>query len=256
MRKKLKPDQEPEAIQEYLLDQITTAYGECGSLNKTAQELGLSLMKVRKALITAKVYSSDTSEEVRRLIDAGKSVEDISAILNITPAAVYGYLPYKRTAYGLKDENGNDVTTVNADKTKRYKVRKKVVDELKAAIESDLDWTGCQGYLWKAIMLYAGQNFRTAGRGRDHKGAVGFSYELKISSRTGETTDELVISTRDAGKTITRSSVELALEKYLEVQAETGYVKGPKSAGQIFGASYLYSIFLKWGVIRCCQEKG
>ena len=29
--------------------------------------------------------------------------------------------------------------------------------------------------------------------------------------------------------------MELALERYLEVQAENGYVKGPKAAGQIFG---------------------
>ena len=77
------------------------------------------------------------------------------------------------------------------------------------------------------------------------------TYQLKVSSRTGEATDELIISTREAGKTVTRSSVELALERFLEVQKECGYVKGPKAAGQIFGGSYLYSVFLAWGVIKC-----
>ena len=77
-----------------------------------------------------------------------------------------------------------------------------------------------------------------------------FTYELKVSSRTGLETSELIISTREKGKTITRSSVELALERYLELMAECGYVKGPKSAGQVFGASYLYAVFLAWKIIR------
>ena len=77
-----------------------------------------------------------------------------------------------------------------------------------------------------------------------------FTYEVKISSRTGLATDELIISTRTDGKTITRSSVELALERYLAIQEEHGFVKDPKAAGQIFGASYLYAMFLKWGIIR------
>ena len=31
--------------------------------------------------------------------------------------------------------------------------------------------------------------------------------------------------------------------------SERGYVKGPKKLGQIFGGSYLYAMFIKWGVI-------
>ncbi|MBO5550682.1 MAG: hypothetical protein J5966_01880, partial [Lachnospiraceae bacterium] len=61
---------------------------------------------------------------------------------------------------------------------------------------------------------------------------------------------ELLISTKEAGKTVTRSSVELAFRRYINVQQDKGYVKGPKAAGQIFGGSYLYAMFLEWGVIR------
>ena len=82
-----------------------------------------------------------------------------------------------------------------------------------------------------------------------HSGSTAFTYVLKVSSRTGEETGELIISTRKQTKTITRSSVELAFERCIKVQNECGYVKGPKSAGQIFGGSYLYAMFIAWGVI-------
>ena len=78
---------------------------------------------------------------------------------------------------------------------------------------------------------------------------------MRVSNRTGLETDELIISTREKGKSITRSSVELALSRYLAVQEEKGYVKGPKSAGQIFGGSYLYSVFLAWQIIRDKPEE-
>lgn len=44
----------------------------------------------------------------------------------------------------------------------------------------------------------------------------------------------------------------MAFWKALQVQQEMGYVKGPKALGG-FGASYLYPIFLRLGLI---QEAG
>ena len=108
--------------------------------------------------------------------------------------------------------------------------------------------------LWQTVTAFAGHTFKTSGRGAKHSGAVEFTYSLKVSNRTGLPTDELIISTRENVKTITRSTVELVLKKYLEVQERDGYVKGPKSAGQIFGASYLYSMFLEWGLIKKMED--
>ena len=54
---------------------------------------------------------------------------------------------------------------------------------------------------------------------------------------------ELFISRKD--KSITFSSVKKALE---EVEKLNGIVSGPKKLG-VFGASYLYSIFIEIGVI-------
>ena len=88
------------------------------------------------------------------------------------------------------------------------------------------------------------------GRGRMHAGAVSFTYRLKTSSRTGEETGELIISSKASdGKTVTRSSVELAMKNALEVMEKEGMVRGPKKLGQVFGGSYLYAMFLSWGVI-------
>lgn len=65
-----------------------------------------------------------------------------------------------------------------------------------------------------------------------------------------------IISTRPEGKTITRSSVELAFKNALSVQRRDGCVKGPKACGQIFGISYLYAIFLRWGIITDVPVSG
>ena len=125
------------------------------------------------------------------------------------------------------------------------KARTDAINTLKNAIKAG-EW---KEPLWNCIKLHQGVEYRTAGRGKMHTGSTAFRYVLKVSSRTGKETSELIISTREAGKTITRSSVELALSRYLAVQDECGYVKGPKSAGQVFGSSYLYSVFVSWGVI-------
>lgn len=240
MRMKIKPNLDLELIQKQLLDDIVQEYDHTGSINKAAKNLGLSNMKVRKALITAGVYSNVTSEEVERNLAEGKSIEEISARLGISVSAVYGYIPYKVTAYNLEDRS------VSADRIARYRERQKALKELKSILSERCDWKEA---LWSCIVLYQGQKFKTSGRGSEHKGAVGFTYSLKTSGITGEKTEELVFSTREKGKTVTRSSVERAFETAIEIQQAEGYVSGPKKIGG-FGASYLYAIFLKWGVIK------
>lgn len=97
------------------------------------------------------------------------------------------------------------------------------------------------------MRLWQGEEFRTAGRGKLHSGSTVFTYELKKSSRNGLETGELIISGRN-GKTVTRSSVELAMVNAIEEMRKMGYVSGSKKLGG-FGSSYLYAMFLEWGVI-------
>lgn len=239
MRKKIKPYLNLDSIQKKLLYEIVAEYEHTSSINKTARNLGISNMKVRKALITAGVYSNETSEEVERYLKSGKTIDKIAVLLGITVSAVYGYVPYNVTAYNLPDRS------VNADREARYRERRNALKSLKEAIVMERDYTEL---LWNCILLYQGQKFRTSGRGEKHIGAVGFTYEVKTSAKTGKLTDEILFSTREQGKTVTRSSVELAMKNALEIQKKDGCVSGPKKIGG-FGSSYLYAVFLKWGII-------
>jgi hypothetical protein len=86
-----------------------------------------------------------------------------------------------------------------------------------------------------------------------------FSYTIK-HNKHGEYSGELVVSRKESSKTLTKSSVMLAFYKVLEeieVRDTTEYpviipteYKGPKAIGQIFGISYVYSLFWKLGLIK------
>ena len=83
--------------------------------------------------------------------------------------------------------------------------------------------------VWEMIRKKEGKCLKTYS-------GLDFSYTVKGH--------ELFISRKD--KSITFSSVKKALE---EVEKLNGIVSGPKKLG-VFGASYLYSIFIEIGVIE------
>ena len=56
----------------------------------------------------------------------------------------------------------------------------------------------------------------------------------------------MFISTK--AKKVTRATVMIAFQKAIEIQNAKGHVSGPKRIGT-FGASYLYPVFLKLGII-------
>ncbi len=95
--------------------------------------------------------------------------------------------------------------------------------------------------IWNTLLEHEGQIFHTA-RGLE------YSYHAK-SNRFGEQLGELVIDRKE--KTITRSTVLMAYQKAMEIQQSEGKVTGPKKLG-VFGASYLYPIFLELGI--CTKE--
>ena len=93
--------------------------------------------------------------------------------------------------------------------------------------------------IWSMLLAHAGETFTTA-RG------LPFTYHQKVS-RTGEPLGELVIDRKE--KTITRNTVLLAYDKALYLMESEGSVSGPKKLG-VFGASYLYPVFLELGICR------
>lgn len=93
--------------------------------------------------------------------------------------------------------------------------------------------------LWAAVMAFAGVPLKTM-KGLD------FTYSLKMG-RNGTYTDEIFVDRKEKSKSITKSSILLAYHRALELN---GMVKGPKKLGQIFGISYIYSILMRFGVIK------
>ncbi len=59
--------------------------------------------------------------------------------------------------------------------------------------------------------------------------------------------NELLISRRS--KSITRATVNMAYQKAYRLMDADGCVGGPKKLG-VFGASYIYPLFLELGIIR------
>ncbi len=241
MRKKLKPDLDLSAIQQQVLDEVVNAYRRTGSVGKAAKDMDISFMKARKALITAGAYTCETYEEVERLRQEGKSIEEIAVLLMMSPASVSSYLPYRKIIYGLEERS------VDADLMRRYRDRKRCREELKARIERGDDW---RDVLWECIRLYQNYRFRAVGDGSAYGGAIFFRYCLPMSSKMGQESDEIRISTRKQDRTIRRGTVEQALERALAIQAKEGCISNPKKMGKIACGSYLYVIFLRWGVIR------
>jgi hypothetical protein len=110
--------------------------------------------------------------------------------------------------------------------------------------------------LWQTVIAFQNTEFQTAS-------GLPFSYQVKCK-KNGEYSGELVVSRKEDSKTLTRSSVMLAFHKVLEsirikqvadadgndtAELILQEYKGPKAIGQIFGISYVYSLFWNWGLI-------
>ncbi len=211
------------------------------ALSELANKFDTSTVRIRKILITRGLFSTAIIREVARLRNADKSIEDICKLTGLKPAAVKASLPYEKGLYNI------DPKTSLGVRVERNRKRKAVVGKLRDLIGScsDNDYFPCFDALWNCVVLYQGYPFMTSGRGG--KGAVKFRYSLKVSSRTGETTEEIIIDRKEHSKTITRSTIELAFINAMKEQKIAGCVKGPKKLG-CFGASYLYGMFLKWEI--------
>ena len=225
------------------------------SLRFVADEMGTTILRARKLLITADYFTTSTSRQIQRLIDNGCSVEDVMEQTGLGRASVYSYTLYKNLAFNLEE------TTVNADRHRLFRKRVKAVAELQKHIglpdESE--------YLWKAIIAFEEYPFKTLGRGKNHAGATKFKYTV---SRTGGDGgrhyqgvsvdgygNEMWIMTDgvEKEKSISRSTVELAFKNALEEQQKAGCVSGPRKLGVPGSRSYLYAMFLRFSVIT--QEK-
>ena len=77
-----------------------------------------------------------------------------------------------------------------------------------------------------------------------------FRSELR-KGRSGEFTRELWIDRREHSKSLAWSSVLLAFEKVKDGKIK---VERPKDLGDIRGVTYIYSLFLRFGLIEAAKN--
>ena len=262
-RPKKKTDN-PELSMEQLLSRAVTLFQEpyddregrdtavsLPSLRSVADELGTTLLRARKLLITADYYSTRASRLVQALAAEGRSADEIMEATGLSLASINSYLPYKNLAFNL------DQSTVNADRHKLFRRRAAAAAALETAMKNG---TEEELALWKAIVAFENYPFITSGR--KNTAGVKFTYTVSRSGGAGGRHyegrgvegygNESRVAT-DGGekkKSISRSTVDLAYRKARDL----GTVPGPKALGIPGAGSYLYPIFLRLGV--CRKEDG
>lgn len=171
------------------------------------------------------------------------AVACIATGLKISKASVSVNLQYGTVVYKLEERSSN------ARRCERYRAKQKASrkgGETQASSNfADLlrrsDDKAAESLLWDRIASLQGSPFKTSGR--NGFGGVEFTYSVK-KDKSGSWCGELFVSTKE--KSITRSTVMNAYQRVVELE---GVVPGPKALGT-FGASYLYSIFQRLGVIK------
>ena len=106
---------ENESVSQYQM--IIDAYKENSSIKEIAENLGVSVTKVRRVLITEGLWSSRSSRKVGELHQQGLSTGEIAEQLGISNKAVESYLPYSKGVYG--DNNRSD----SAARSEAYRER-------------------------------------------------------------------------------------------------------------------------------------
>ena len=98
-RLKKKPEYNPELQFNNFLQELRDAYEEADSLRSLADELNISLLKLRKLLITADVFTSDICAEINDMHQSGRKIPEIMKLTGLSRASVHSYLPYTCLLY-------------------------------------------------------------------------------------------------------------------------------------------------------------
>ena len=202
------------------------------SLQAIADALSLNPIKVRKLLITAGVYESDTAKLVRQTFNTFRETQDYSTAVTSTMSAlelsrpsVTSYLPYEKGVYFPEDADATNIST-GAERQRHYRA----VVALKK--------NPCEENLWKCVVAFRDYKFKTLS-------GLPFTYRLK-KGRGDEFIKELWIDRREDSKSLAWSSVILA---YHNIGKIGEVVDRPKALGDIRGVSYIYGIFYRFGLI-------
>lgn len=100
-----------------LYHKIIEYFGKTKSVKKTAAELGTSIVKVRRVLITEGLWSSATSRKILELHKQGLTTKEIAERLHYTEKNIQAFLPYSRGTYG------QDNQSMHSLRSKEYRER-------------------------------------------------------------------------------------------------------------------------------------
>ncbi len=238
-RPKTKPNYDASEMANQIVEAVTDAYlnptedaaDENGHmyLNLLAEEFSMTPIKIRKLLITSGAYETLMSRQVNELYNSGKSVKEIQTIMELSSASVNGYLPYNKAVYKLEE------ATLTAERVRKYRKRKEAVYQL-ATVLNDGNPEQMKEALWNAMIIFEGYPFKTA---------KGLRYYYTVKG------NEIFYTRKE--KSVTKASVFMALEIAIELQKNGISITGSKML-RCFGASYLYPVFQRLGVISAGES--
>lgn len=108
------------------MHEVVDFYNRCGSMNKTAAAFQISWQKVRKILISAGVYNSEKSDQIREMVTNGMEPSEIASKLKIRINTVNSYLPYSKAEYN------KEFPSPNALKIRKFREKHEKIEEYKA----------------------------------------------------------------------------------------------------------------------------
>lgn len=238
-RPKKKPDYNPDKVMQDFMFAVADAFGSyddrmddtAPGLNAVAAEFGITPLKARKLLITAGVYSTALSRRIAELHSNGAKIEQMMEITELSRASVHSYLPYTKIPYNLAG------LSANAERIRLYRERKRRCEEFcsragQMTAVNRMTAKEQEAELWELLKFLQGCVFLTA------KG-LKFTYKIRGG--------EMFVNRKS--KSITQATVFMAYNRAVELTKETGSVNDPEQLGT-FGASYLYPVFVRIGVIR------
>ncbi len=102
-----------------LYQKIIDDYKVTGSVKRTAENLGTTLVRTQRVLITEGLWSSDTSDAIWKLYQKGLTVKEIAEKLCVTEKTVQAYLPYTKGYYSNTEKSDD------ALRSSEYRSRKR-----------------------------------------------------------------------------------------------------------------------------------
>ena len=236
-RKPSKPEYSAAKNLAQQMEAAADLYTDKMSLQAIADVVSLNPIKVRKLLITAGVYESDTAKLVQQTFNTFRETQDYSTAVTSTMAAlqlsrpsVTSYLPYEKGVYFPEKAEAANISA-GAERQRHYRAL--------VALRKN----PCEENLWKCVVAFRGYKFKTLS-------GLPFTYKLK-KGRGDEFTKELLIDRRESSKSLAWSSVRMA---YHNIGKIGEVVDRPKALGDIRGVSYIYGLFYRFGLIDVSKK--